>query len=52
MLLQARAILARRLLHRCFKEWAQQCWDRRWKTQLALKDRQLQLLANEVSVGK
>ena len=47
-LLQARAILARRLLQRCFKEWARRCADRRWKMQLAQKEQQLQLLAHEV----
>ncbi|GAB4817202.1 hypothetical protein N2152v2_004248 [Parachlorella kessleri] len=45
---QVRSILARHCAQRCFKSWAQLCLDRRWKTQLALKDKQLQLLATEV----
>lgn len=46
---QAKTILARRLVQRCLKEWRAQCWERRWKVQLAIKDKQLQLLASEVS---
>lgn len=46
---QAKNILARRLVHRCFKDWRAQCWERQWKVQLAIKDKQLQLLASEVS---
>lgn len=44
----ARRRLCWSCLHRAFKAWTQICEDRWWKTQVALRDQQAQLLAAQI----
>lgn len=45
---RARRRLGWSCLHRSFKAWTQICEDRWWKTQIALRDQQAQLLAAQI----
>ena len=42
---RGRRLMGRGLLQRCFKEWGRLCGERWYKTQLELRDQQIQLLA-------